>query len=922
MSLNLYRASHSIHEPAIPLRGNLGAVKANTSRDANAINVSKSNGWNAPPVDQVQPIRHSKFVPNTSSDGAQLSKKKVLAAPAKTSMKLRSATAHPKPAAEVELSSRRPAKNSTLPADTARSGQTTHPHRDPGTSAQSDALLAARGVPRSLSTEQTRLANTAGLRMSLGPRDAGETSGDARWRELLADTGYLDESGMPTKQAQSRLKQARQRLAADLQLNTREITRNAAAAYVAREHWTARAGTDPAALARAQAAQEAENRLLQPQRQAYAQWQDTQRQYQDTVALIRGLRPDFDEALILRQQVGESTIGQLAASTAPTDPTMAALRLNVAKQLLEHFESAAQGSNDALQARITAFKQDVGSEQVVRWKQQLVGSGTSLDTLLRVQADRTPLDTESVDRLVAEHAPVIRPQRAFGGTLLGSNSQTDRFYLLNESTPEDLALNLGAALRAHPNAMMQISTTDGTGQWQIYRHEGLGSNVIDANTNELLPLATDGNHLDSIKHTILQALQQTQGDESVTSLVVSYANPHDPNSPVLRVKQNPGFWTKQTVNEFMDAWSANPAALRAAMQDLNSPLRRRFSNITAAEVAGLRQAIEALPATDPRKAVLVQRIVEPVRLAEQQSIESFMRNKQARAIASDLVDTVSGTSRIGALRRARIIDLVLEQANEQGVPLHAFANQLKIPAQLSEPGDANALDTLIIGQNLSIAEMQRSINNVGAGGIAAAANISYMLAGSAQNHLDSLADPDGARMRNIISDLNQSNAGSKKQRSYDVTYALRSVYDQIESAWEDNVRSIEPYQPRPDFSETVGLIREHADDPSTLIGEIRTKPYLAHQYGERENSKMFSADRLAILQDQAAALDLFKRIEQHPGQRAEHLAQVNDRRAQILQILQAMPMSYAARSDVDALREELVALQFFGTQLREQLAQP
>jgi tellurite methyltransferase len=359
----------------------------------------------------------------------------------------------------------------------------------------------------------------------------------------------LVEGGQLTADAVARLAQARRTLAAEVGRQPQDISLDIAALKVGQDYWTARIGREADAFERARGYQSQLEQAMAPLRQeasarkaADSELTTLRSDYEQTLAAIQEVKPDFDGADIGRTTVGEVTLQQLEAAMPPADH--ARLSLQIARQYLDHYRAAAQPTSAS--SAVQRFLSQVEPNLRARWEEQLVG-GAPLHGLLLQQAQAgQPLDARSVDQLVALNEPVLRPPN-FVDPALPSRpvlrtfaAQRGSVYELRFSHPVLLRSLLAAALKKLPFEPMQIRTADNTRRFDIYRHAGQGQTIIDQSSGDALPGAQDEPVQAMIK--ALGVVPQQAG-----ALVVSYGD-----TPAVMANDAVFYWTQQQIDDWLD----------------------------------------------------------------------------------------------------------------------------------------------------------------------------------------------------------------------------------------------------------------------------------------------------------------------------------------------------------------------------------
>jgi uncharacterized protein YjbI with pentapeptide repeats/Fic family protein len=110
-------------------------------------------------------------------------------------------------------------------------------------------------------------------------------------------------------------------------------------------------------------------------------------------------------------------------------------------------------------------------------------------------------------------APVVRPPRLPLGQ--AASITPDSAYELNYRSDKEMKALLGAALKTLPSQNIQIRTPDGTRRFDVYRHVGRGTTVIDQSTGNAMPLTR---HKSLIRY-VLDTLLGSSDDGAVVRAV-------------------------------------------------------------------------------------------------------------------------------------------------------------------------------------------------------------------------------------------------------------------------------------------------------------------------------------------------------------------------------------------------------------------
>jgi tellurite methyltransferase len=284
---------------------------------------------------------------------------------------------------------------------------------DPGadTNARMRADWLATVAHEMLRQSRADRARQAGdAQLMLTPRNGSAQNNNQVLQPLVGTR--LVEGGQLTADAVVRLAQARRTLAAEVGQRPQDIPLDIAALKVGQDYWTARIGREADAFERARGYQSQLEQAMAPLRQqatarkaADSELATLRSDYEQTLAAIQEVKPDFDGADIGRTTVGEVTLQQLEAAMPPVDH--ARLSLQIARQYLDHYRAAAQPTSAS--SAVQRFLSQVEPNLRARWEAQLVGGAPLHSLLLRQAQAGQPLDTHSVGPLVALNEPVLRP---------------------------------------------------------------------------------------------------------------------------------------------------------------------------------------------------------------------------------------------------------------------------------------------------------------------------------------------------------------------------------------------------------------------------------------------------------------------------------------------------------------------------------
>jgi hypothetical protein len=359
----------------------------------------------------------------------------------------------------------------------------------------------------------------------------------------------LIERGRLTAEVVIRITQARRELATEVGQQPQDIILDIAVLKVGQDYWTARIGHEADAFERARGYQSQFEQAMAPLRQQATarkakegELATLRSDYEQTLAAIQEVKPDFDGADIGRTTVGEVTLQQLEAAMPPADH--ARLSLQIARQYLDHYRAAAQPTSAS--SAVQRFLSQVEPNLRARWEAQLVGGAPLHSLLLRQAQAGQPLDAHSVDPLVALNEPVLRPPQFVDPAMsLLADSRTfeaerGSAYELRFRRPVFLESLLAAALQELPFEPMQIRTADNTRRFDVYRHAGQGQTIIDQSSGDALPGAQD-----EPVQAVIKALGI--GPQQAGALVVSYGD-----TPAVISDDAVFYWTQQQIDDWLD----------------------------------------------------------------------------------------------------------------------------------------------------------------------------------------------------------------------------------------------------------------------------------------------------------------------------------------------------------------------------------
>jgi hypothetical protein len=386
------------------------------------------------------------------------------------------------------------------------------------------------------------------------PADDGAS---AKIAEVLADTGLV--AGEAS--ADALLDKARNALAAEVGQEPDRIALEAAALKVATDHWTRQAGDDSDALRRAQQLQDRLTTEMAPLREL-----------QRTLAALRELRPKFNEAEIEGLGIGELQV-PLSALVAGLPPREAAQwRADVAKQLLEQHRQGQEESAAKVIAPtpvpdpVQTFLDTVEPKLQSQWRERLTG-GENLDALLAKQTQLgRALTQQSVEQLVADNKPVLKPPRLPGRLGMRFKIEPNTAYAVSYKSKSDFIRALGSAVQGLPDEPMQIRTPDNARRFDLHRHPqdgGDGLMIFDQLTGDALDVASHEN----IAPAVADALGIQANDSG--AIVVSYGGAPEVMSDSARF-----YWTREQIQR----WFVAPLHQR-------SPISARTSNDMSRAVA-------------------------------------------------------------------------------------------------------------------------------------------------------------------------------------------------------------------------------------------------------------------------------------------------------------------------------------------------
>jgi hypothetical protein len=111
------------------------------------------------------------------------------------------------------------------------------------------------------------------------------------------------------------------------------------------------------------------------------------------------------------------------------------------------------------------------------------------------------------------NAPIVRPPPL--PRVQAASITPDSAYELNYRSGKEMRALLGAALKTLPSQNIQIRTADGAHRFDVYRHIGRGTTVIDQSTGNAMPLTK---HKSGIRY-VLDSLLGSSDDGAVVRAV-------------------------------------------------------------------------------------------------------------------------------------------------------------------------------------------------------------------------------------------------------------------------------------------------------------------------------------------------------------------------------------------------------------------